>query len=130
MHPDWARSLRDQCAAADVPYFFKQWGGWGPAPFIVRVCDPDTGWQGTDEQLAAAKSDSEARGATAVHTGNAWKEDGELVYEVHHIGHKPWSLERVGLPDGMEAIRRWGKKRAGRQLDGREHNAFPKAVAQ
>jgi protein gp37 len=28
MHPDWARSLRDQCAAAGVPYFFKQWGAW------------------------------------------------------------------------------------------------------
>jgi protein gp37 len=28
MHPDWARSLRDQCAAAGVPYFFKQWGKW------------------------------------------------------------------------------------------------------
>lgn len=30
MHPDWARSLRDQCAAADVPFFFKQWGEWAP----------------------------------------------------------------------------------------------------
>lgn len=28
MHPDWARSLRDQCKAADVPFFFKQWGSW------------------------------------------------------------------------------------------------------
>ena len=28
MHPDWARSLRDQCAAADVPFLFKQWGEW------------------------------------------------------------------------------------------------------
>lgn len=28
MHPDWARSLRDQCAAADVSFFFKQWGEW------------------------------------------------------------------------------------------------------
>lgn len=27
MHIDWARSLRDQCVAADVPLFFKQWGG-------------------------------------------------------------------------------------------------------
>lgn len=27
MHPDWARSLRDQCAAAGVPFFFKQMGG-------------------------------------------------------------------------------------------------------
>lgn len=26
MHPDWARSLRDQCAAEQVPFFFKQWG--------------------------------------------------------------------------------------------------------
>ncbi len=26
MHPDWARSLRDQCQDAGVPYFFKQWG--------------------------------------------------------------------------------------------------------
>lgn len=26
MHPDWARSLRDQCDAADVAFFFKQWG--------------------------------------------------------------------------------------------------------
>lgn len=28
MHPDWARSIRDQCVAADVPFFFKQWGAW------------------------------------------------------------------------------------------------------
>lgn len=28
MHPDWARSLRDQCVAAGVPFFFKQWGEW------------------------------------------------------------------------------------------------------
>lgn len=26
MHPAWARSLRDQCAAAGVPFLFKQWG--------------------------------------------------------------------------------------------------------
>jgi protein gp37 len=30
MHPDWARSLRDQCVAAGVPFFFKQWGEWLP----------------------------------------------------------------------------------------------------
>lgn len=27
MEPDWARDLRDQCAEASVPFFFKQWGG-------------------------------------------------------------------------------------------------------
>ena len=27
MHPDWARSLRDQCQAAGVAFFMKQMGG-------------------------------------------------------------------------------------------------------
>ena len=30
LHPDWARSLRDQCQAAGVAFFFKQWGEWCP----------------------------------------------------------------------------------------------------
>jgi len=29
-HPDWFRGVRDACAAADVPFFFKQWGEWWP----------------------------------------------------------------------------------------------------
>lgn len=28
MHPDWVRSVRDQCFAAGVLFFFKQWGEW------------------------------------------------------------------------------------------------------
>jgi protein gp37 len=28
MHPDWARKVRDDCQAAGVPFFFKQWGEW------------------------------------------------------------------------------------------------------
>lgn len=30
VHPDWVRSLRDQCQAAGVPFFFKQWGEYKP----------------------------------------------------------------------------------------------------
>jgi protein gp37 len=30
IHPAWLCSLRDQCAAADVPFLFKQWGAWMP----------------------------------------------------------------------------------------------------
>lgn len=30
MDPRWAKSLRDQCKAAGVPFFFKQWGDWTP----------------------------------------------------------------------------------------------------
>lgn len=28
MHPYWVESIRDQCQAANVPFFFKQWGEW------------------------------------------------------------------------------------------------------
>lgn len=31
MHPEWARSLREQCQAAGVPFLFKQWGEWAPS---------------------------------------------------------------------------------------------------
>ena len=30
MHPDWVRTIRNQCEAAGVPFFFKQWGTWLP----------------------------------------------------------------------------------------------------
>jgi protein gp37 len=38
MHPEWARSLRDQCVAAGVAFHFKQWGEWLPA-----MCDGSPG---------------------------------------------------------------------------------------
>ena len=37
MNPDWVRSIRDQCGAAGVPFFFKQWGEWGPDYAFVRA---------------------------------------------------------------------------------------------
>lgn len=37
MHPDWARSLRDQCAAAGVPFLFKQWGDKPPEEAFKSV---------------------------------------------------------------------------------------------
>ena len=40
MHPDWARSLRDQCAVAGVLFFFKKmgaaWSGETPPDLLVR----------------------------------------------------------------------------------------------
>lgn len=50
MSPEWARSLRDQCAAASVPFLFKQWGEWIPmlgqaanVPVREKLTMPD-GW--------------------------------------------------------------------------------------
>lgn len=41
-HPDWVRSIRDQCVGATVPFFFKQWGEWYPIH--------GTGWLHGDEE--------------------------------------------------------------------------------
>lgn len=49
MHPDWSRSLRDQCAAAGVPFFFKQWSEWDPGEVMgpnVRLVDAATWFDG------------------------------------------------------------------------------------
>lgn len=94
MHPDWARSLRDQCAAAGVPFFFKQWGAWEPRA-----------WKGD--------------GATHSVRGT----DGA----VHKFDHHPNSGERAEkATPGWHAIANVGKGAAGRLLDGREHNEFPR----
>lgn len=37
MHPDCARKLRDDCKAAGVPFFFKQWGEWCPAEILGGI---------------------------------------------------------------------------------------------
>lgn len=41
MHPDWARTLRDQCTAAGVPFLFKQWGEYRPSQRGVRGYSTD-----------------------------------------------------------------------------------------
>ncbi|QZN99750.1 phage Gp37/Gp68 family protein [Chenggangzhangella methanolivorans] len=45
MHPDWARSLRDRCAAAGVPFLFKQWGEWAPSTPEQAAGNPRSGWR-------------------------------------------------------------------------------------
>lgn len=41
LRPKWARSIRDQCQAAGVPFFFKQWGEWVQSNAEVRNCSTD-----------------------------------------------------------------------------------------
>lgn len=52
MHPDWARSLRDQCLAAGVPFLFKQWGAWrdrgAEQPIAVRKFQTHIGYVDVD----------------------------------------------------------------------------------
>jgi protein gp37 len=39
MHPDWVRIIRDQCIAADVPFFLKGWGEWlsGADKYALKI---------------------------------------------------------------------------------------------
>jgi len=39
IHPDWVRSLRDQCAEAEIPFCFQDWGDW-------KQCCPPEAWEG------------------------------------------------------------------------------------
>ncbi|TPM41575.1 phage Gp37/Gp68 family protein [Mesorhizobium sp. B2-3-4] len=45
MHPAWPRSIRDQCAAAGVSFFFKQWGEWRPSTPEQAKGNPRSGWR-------------------------------------------------------------------------------------
>jgi len=55
MHPDWARSLRDQCAEAGVPFLFKQWGEWEASLDRDRE-DPDWRANYTNDYVDHGKS--------------------------------------------------------------------------
>lgn len=97
MHPDWARSLRDQCQAAGVPFFFKQWGEYFPT-YDRDVNDPD--WRFCD-------------------TVKRNQQPGQWL---NLAGGQGFHGERVVW------VRKLGKARAGRLLDGREWNDMPGAL--
>jgi protein gp37 len=105
MHPDWARSIRDQCADAGTAFFFKQWGEHLP----VGQTLPGHG---------------RVFGGTAVRPGRM---------KLHYAGSSG-SMEHAfaehGAPVsaiGNDLTFQVGKPRAGRLLDGVEHNAMPEA---
>lgn len=112
-HADWVRSLCDQCQAAGVAFFLKQWGEWGPAPWRV---DREPG-----ESVADYKARAEATCAT--HAYQSWAHN--YGHDLYEAPHKPWSAERTELPPSAAGMRRWGKKAAGRELDGRVHDDYP-----
>lgn len=101
MHPDWVRSIHDQCVAAGVPFFFKQWGEWAPA----HHC-----WS------------CQADGETVLAELMSLRRRCELAFggdcsEVALWKHRNSVMARVG------------KKKAGRLLDGRTWDELPEVDA-
>ncbi|MCG3208646.1 MAG: hypothetical protein FOGNACKC_02258 [Anaerolineae bacterium] len=105
MHPDWARSLRDQCVEAGIPFFFKQFGEWQYGCQYYE-CDDDVreAHLNRPHKLFANNLCSE------------WQGD----YTKPRFDGQP--------PPNTEIWHRVGKKRAGRLLDGREWNEMPEAA--
>ena len=76
MHPDWARSVRDQCQAADVPFFFKHWGEYCAMLQMpeetYRIWDTSHGTEIWDPEEPAWKVGKKAAGRLL--DGREWNE--------------------------------------------------------
>lgn len=108
MHPDWARGLQDECKAAEVPFFFKQWGDWCP----IGALPFDSG----ELYHPAPLRDPEAIRRCKVDTGILLS-DGRLVHPAHPDAFQQGFASHQTF--------RTGKKAAGRLLDGREYLQIP-----
>jgi protein gp37 len=87
MHPRWVQILREQCTAAGVPFFFKQWGEYVPDSGVgARTID----FTGKFQPLFPSAEDG-------------------------HI-------------EPRAAVRKVGKKAAGRALDGRTWDEMPETI--
>lgn len=71
MHPDWARSLRDQCRAAGVAYFFKQWGEWAPGCVV-----------GDNRRYATKQLDGDGVWFDCADDWATERDGGEILYRV------------------------------------------------
>ncbi len=105
MHPDWPRSLRDQCETAGVPFFFKQWGAWLP---WSDFCDNDI-----DDNPEITRFD------TMEWDEGKWRD----------VGRPMWCDTFDGDVDGEQCVGKVGKHKAGRILDGKTHGAFPEVAS-
>lgn len=75
MQPDWVSGLRDQCVAAGVAFFFKQWGNWRPAEFAddwIRECEPENVHHYDNEQRPMIHVGKKAAGRLL--DGREWSE--------------------------------------------------------
>lgn len=115
-HPDWFRSLRDQCAAAGVPFLFKQWGEW-----ITISVMPESECRALYRPKRIAK-EHENQGAMGEFHGRICVVETDGIGFGGALGHD--ALWVVDGKSGMQMFK-VGKKAAGRLLDGMQHDGYP-----
>lgn len=110
-HPNWFRSLRDQCAYAGVAFHFKQWGDWSPRSLLEIDGKP---WGGSQDFV---RIDPKCE---------KWPD----VIRLGEHGKNTRICENCTPDMGEEIfVQRVGKKLAGRVIDGREWTEFPEVAA-
>jgi protein gp37 len=108
-HPNWFISLRDQCEKYSVPFFFKQWGEYG-TKFCTMGEEPKAVFKMYHDYDHFAAKD--------------WVEKGDQCIDV------TGKICKIGM-DFRDAeypvaiMNHVGKKRAGRELDGKLYNDMP-----
>ena len=118
MHPDWVRSIRDQCAAASVAFLFKQWGQWAPICEMSEAAT-DRCYRSNRRAKDGECQDTldEIYGRTGIVQSHVLHQDGS-----RHDNTAPMAFQQGTGAMTMFAI---GKKAAGRELDGVTHDGFP-----
>jgi protein gp37 len=118
MHPEWPRSLRDQCEAANIPFFFKQWGEWGQ--YVNEEHYTHCG----EEKHPHAWVDRET-----AEQGLCWVVDDDGTWanstgEPRMLSEDQQSDDR-NIHPAVAVVGRFGKKEAGRLLDSILHEGSP-----
>lgn len=89
MHPEWARSLRDQCAGAGIPFMFKQWGAYAPGEHGHQV--PMRNWReipyGSTDARRVRLFGDEAAEAHQLMAKVGKKAAGRLLDRIEHNGY-------------------------------------------
>ncbi|MGY3393401.1 protein gp37 [Bradyrhizobium sp. USDA 3311] len=113
MHHSWPRAIERQCAAAGVPFHFKQWGAWLP------VCAT------TDELVNSLYHPAPARDPE----GRRRCKVDSLVLHADGSQHRGYGPETYASGSGAMQMFNVGKGRAGRLLNGVEYNGMPERRA-
>ncbi len=114
LHPQWARDIRDACAQHDVPFHFTQHGDYITAPVVD---DPAfSGGRAYADPLTGGRSSASLRerGPSRTFRSGPWRAmvPGDRT-------QRTWMLDQDTI-----AVR-VGRESAGRELDGRLHDAVP-----